>query len=61
MRKFDRRRVGSYYSERIGSSMEDKGGVEVQEQGRECKSEIFMPRWVEPTVVVMCVCEQVCE
>ena len=41
MRKFDRRRVRSYYDERIGSSMEDKGSVEVQEQGRECKSEIF--------------------
>ena len=41
MRKFDRRRVGSYYGERIGSSMEDKGSVEVQKQGRECKSEKF--------------------
>ena len=41
MRKFDKRRVGSYYSERIGSSIENKGCIEVQEQGRECKSEIF--------------------
>ena len=41
MRKFHRNRVGSYYSERIRSSMEDKGSVEVQEQGRECKSETF--------------------
>ena len=36
MRKFDRRRVGSYYGERIRSSMEDKSNVEVQEEGREC-------------------------
>ena len=41
MRKFDRKRVGSYYNERIGLSMEDKGSIEVQEQGRECKREKF--------------------
>ena len=34
--------IGSYYGdERIGSSMEDRGDIEVQEQGKKCKSGIF--------------------
>ena len=35
MRKFDRRRVGSYYNERIESGRENKGSVEVLYRGRE--------------------------
>ena len=35
MRKFDRRRVGSYYDERIESGRENKGSVEVLYRDRE--------------------------
>ena len=45
MRKFDRRRVGSYYGERIGSSMEDRGNVEAQEQGKSVRVEYRRSSW----------------
>ena len=42
MRKFDRVRASrKLLRERIGLCIENKGSVEVQEQERECKSEIF--------------------